>query len=98
VPVVSDRTARANGAKFAEHEFIAKKLNTKFYLAHPYPPWERGLNEHTNGLIRQYITKGTNFDLYTDDFIRLVQNKLNRRPREKLNFQSPSKIFYASLQ
>jgi IS30 family transposase len=86
-----------NGPEFAEHELIAKKLKAHFYFAHPYSSWERGLNEYTNKLIRQYVIKGSNFDLYNDDFIRLVQNKINRRPREKLNFQTPSKIFYASL-
>lgn len=86
-----------NGTEFAEHEYIAKKLKADFYFAHPYSSWERGLNEYTNGLIRQYVIKGSNFDLYDDEFIRLVQNKINRRPREKLNFQTPSKIFYASL-
>jgi IS30 family transposase len=86
-----------NGTEFAEHEYIAKKLKADFYFAHPYSSWERGLNEYTNGLVRQYIIKGSNFDNYDDDFIRLIQNKINRRPREKLNFQTPSKIFYASL-
>jgi IS30 family transposase len=86
-----------NGPEFAEHELIAKKLKAGFYFAHPYSSWERGLNEYTNKLIRQYVVKGTNFDLYDDDFIRLVQNKINRRPREKLNFYTPSKVFYASL-
>jgi IS30 family transposase len=86
-----------NGSEFAEHESIAKKLKANFYFAHPYSSWERGLNEYTNKLIRQYVIKGTNFDLYDDEFIHLVQNKINRRPREKLNFQTPSKIFYASL-
>ncbi|KAA6320922.1 hypothetical protein EZS27_029365 [termite gut metagenome] len=86
-----------NGSEFAEHEFIAKKLKANFYFAHPYSSWERGLNEYTNGLIRQYIRKGTDFNLYTDEFIKQVQNKINRRPREKLCFQTPSKIFYASL-
>jgi len=86
-----------NGSEFAEHELIAEKLKASFYFAHPYSSWERGLNEYTNKLIRQYVIKGTNFDLYDDKFINLVQNKLNRRPREKLNFQTPSKIFYASL-
>jgi IS30 family transposase len=86
-----------NGSEFAEHELIAKKLKANFYFAHPYSSWERGLNEYTNKLIRQYVIKGSNFDLYDSDFIRLVQNKINRRPREKLNFQTPSKIFYASL-
>ena len=86
-----------NGSEFAEHELIAKKLKANFYFAHPYSSWERGLNEYTNKLIRQYIIKGSNFELYDSEFIRLVQNKINRRPREKLNFQTPSKIFYASL-
>jgi IS30 family transposase len=86
-----------NGSKFAGHEYIAKKLNANFYFAHPYSSWERGLNENTNGLIRQYIIKGSDFDLYSDNFIKLVQNKLNTRPREKLSFHSPSNIFYASL-
>ena len=86
-----------NGSEFAEHELIAEKLKADFYFAHPYSSWERGLNEYTNKLIRQYILKGSNFDLYDGEFIKLVQNKINRRPREKLNFQTPSKIFYASL-
>jgi len=61
---------------------IAKKLNTEFYFAHPYSSWERGLNEYTNKLIRQYIIKGSNFDLYDSEYIKLVQNKINRRPRK----------------
>jgi transposase, IS30 family len=76
---------------------MAKKLNADFYFAHPYSSWERGLNEYTNKLIRQYIIKGSNFDLYDSEFIKLVQNKINRRPREKLNFQTPAKIFFAAL-
>jgi len=77
-----------NGTEFAEHELIAKKLSADYYFAHPYSSWERGLNEYTNKLIRQYIIKGSNFDLYDDAFIRLIQKKINRRPREKLGFQT----------
>jgi transposase, IS30 family len=87
-----------NGSEFAEHEFIAKKLNSDYFFCHPYSSWERGLNENTNKLIRQYIIKGSNFDLYSDNYIALIQNKLNSRPREKLNFMTPSKLFYASLE
>jgi len=86
-----------NGTEFARHELIAKKLGAGFYFAHPYSSWERGLNEYTNKLIRQYILKGSNFDLYDGKFIKLVQNKINRRPREKLNFQTPLHVFFASL-
>jgi len=86
-----------NGSEFAKHELISKKLNAGFYFAHPYSSWERGLNEYTNKLIRQYITKGSNFDLYDSEYIKLIQNKINRRPREKLKFQTPSKIFFAAL-
>ncbi|KAA6350004.1 hypothetical protein EZS27_002600 [termite gut metagenome] len=86
-----------NGSEFAEHEYMAKKLNAKFFFAHPYSSWERGLNEYTNGLIRQYIPKGANFNFYSEEDITLIQNKINKRPRNKLNFQTPSKIFYASL-
>jgi transposase, IS30 family len=86
-----------NGTEFAEHQIIARKLNANFYFAHPYSSWERGLNENTNGLIRQYIPKGSNFDLYDDEFIRIVQNKINRRPREKLKFKYPSQVFYQAL-
>jgi IS30 family transposase len=86
-----------NGTEFAYHEYIARKLKAKFYFAHPYSSWERGLNEYTNKLVRQYVIKGSNFDLYSDKDISLIQNKINRRPREKLNFQTPSKIFFASL-
>ncbi len=86
-----------NGSEFAQHELISNKLNAGFYFAHPYSSWERGLNEYTNKLIRQYIIKGSNFDLYDSEYIKLVQNKINRRPREKLKFQTPSKIFFAAL-
>jgi IS30 family transposase len=86
-----------NGSEFAQHELISKKLNAGFYFAHPYSSWERGLNEYTNGLVRQYIIKGSNFDLYDHEYIKLIQNKINRRPREKLKFQTPSKIFFAAL-
>ena len=87
-----------NGKEFAEHGYISKRLDADFYFADPYCSWQRGVNENTNGLIRQYIPKGTCFSNYNDNYIRLIQNKLNRRPREKLNFKTPSEKFYASLE
>lgn len=86
-----------NGTEFAEHLLITKKLETAFYFAHPYSSWERGLNEYTNGLIRQYIPKGKDFEEYNDLYIKNIQHKINRRPREKLAFDTPVKRFFAYL-
>ena len=82
-----------NGSEFAEHEFIARKLGIKFYFAHPYSSWERGLNKNTNGLIRQYIPKGVSFDQFSKLDIKNIQYKINKRPREKLQFDSQKKDF-----
>lgn len=83
-----------NGKEFADHQRITQKLDTKFYFAHPYHSWERGLNEYTNKLIRQYIPKKTAFETLDDKQIKEIQHKINRRPREKLNFKNPKQIFY----
>ncbi len=83
-----------NGTEFADHQNIAKNLDTKFYFAHPYCSWQRGLNEYTNKLIRQYIPKKIAFDTLNDEQITQIQHKINRRPREKLNFKIPKEIFY----
>jgi transposase, IS30 family len=69
-----------NGREFTNHQVIAQQLNTKIFFAHPYRSWERGLNENTNGLIRQYIPKKQDFKKLTNDYICNVQNKLNNRP------------------
>ena len=87
-----------NGTEFAEHKTIARKLKADFFFCHPYSSWERGLNEYTNGLIKQYIPKGESFDNYDELYIKNVQHKINRRPREKLGFDCPKRLFFASLQ
>lgn len=83
-----------NGKEFADHETIAKKLKTDFYFAHPYASWERGTNENTNGLIRQYFPKDTDFLKITEDETKLVMEKLNHRPRKCLGFQTPFEVFF----
>ena len=82
-----------NGKEFAWHEMIDSILDTTGYFAHPYSSWERGLNENTNGLIRQYFPKKTNFDDVSESDIALVQDKLNRRPRKCLDRNTPNSIF-----
>lgn len=78
-----------NGKEFAMHKKIASSLDAKVYFAHPYSSWERGLNEHTNGLIRQYFPKKTCFDIITAREVQRVEDLLNSRPRKILNFKTP---------
>jgi Transposase and inactivated derivatives, IS30 family len=86
-----------NGTEFYEHKRIAQMLNTEFYFAHPYSSWERGLNEYTNGLIRQYIPKKEKFDKYSNIVIENIQHKINRRPRKLLNFDIPKNKFFSFI-
>jgi IS30 family transposase len=78
-----------NGKEFAGHQTIAEKLFIDFYFAHPYHSWERGSNENLNGLIRQYITKGSDFSKLTEKYIKEIETKLNNRPRKRYNFETP---------
>lgn len=87
-----------NGKEFAEHKAIARALDIDFYFANPYSSWERGLNEYTNKLIRQYIPKGTDFKNVSNEEVKEIQYKLNRRPRKKLNYKTPAQLFFASLE
>lgn len=82
-----------NGKEFAEHEAVAKALNVQFFFARPYHSWERGLNENTNGLIRQYFPKGCDFTELTDENVSFVENQLNNRPRKTLGYRTPNQEF-----
>ncbi len=81
-----------NGKEFAYHEKIAAKLNCDFYFAHPYCSWERGLNENTNGLLRQDFPKGTDFKKVSARDVTRVVAKLNSRPRKTLAFRTPAAL------
>jgi IS30 family transposase len=83
-----------NGKEFAMHEQIAKILETDFYFAHPYASYERGLNENTNGLIRQYFPKDRDFRSITDEEIMMAMKKLNNRPRKTLGYLTPNEVFF----
>ena len=82
-----------NGSEFAQHQEISVQLEADFFFAHPYSSWERGLNENTNGLVRQYLKKGSEFTHITDDNLAIIADKLNNRPRKTLNYKSPNEIF-----
>lgn len=82
-----------NGSEFAGHQIISHALKADFYFAHPYASWERGLNENTNGLVRQYLKKGSDFSMVTERELVTIMNKLNNRPRKKLGYATPNEIF-----
>ena len=73
-----------NGSEFAEHEWIAHRLALDIYFTDAYASWQKGAIENTNKLIRQYITKGTDISTVTDKRIKMIQAKINRRPRGKI--------------
>jgi len=86
-----------NGKEFAYHKKVSESLDTDFFFAHPYSSWERGLNEHTNGLIRQYLPKKTDFTQISKEEIITIQDKLNHRPRKILNYRTPFEVFFTEV-
>ena len=82
-----------NGSEFVLHEKIAKALNVRTYFANPYSSWERGINENTNGLIRQFFPKGTDFRKIHPMNIKQVTNYLNNRPRKTRGYKTPNQLF-----
>ena len=86
-----------NGNEFSDFKRVEKKLDLQFFFAHPYSSWERGLSEHTNGLVRQYIPKNTDFKDITDKEIKEYQYKINNRPRKVLDFEKPKDLFYQKV-
>ena len=83
-----------NGKEFADHHRVAEDLDADFYFATPYRSWERGLNEHTNGLVRGYFPKGTDFRKVSDEEVRKVQDRLNARPRKVLGYRTPAEVMF----
>ena len=86
-----------HGKEFADHEQIAQILELKFYFAHPYAAWERGTNENTNGLLRQYFPKKSDFQSVSKKELEQVMTRLNFRPRKTLRFKTPFEVFYHSV-
>lgn len=84
-----------NGLEFGRHVWFGRKLGAKVYFAKPHAPWQRGLNENTNGLVRQYIPKGTAIDGLTGSDVKKLADKLNHRPRKCLDYKTPHEVFFA---
>jgi IS30 family transposase len=86
-----------NGSEFATHALVDMVLAAKSYFAEPYSSWQRGTNENTNGLIRQYLPKKCDLSIYSDADIQAIEDKINRRPRKRLGFRTPEQVFETSF-
>ena len=82
------------GSEMSEHKLFTEETEIQVFFADPYSPWQRGTNENTNGLIRQYFPKGTDFKEVTTAEIRKAEERLNSRPRKALGYYTPSERFY----
>lgn len=87
-----------NGIEMARHEKITQKTGMKIYFAHPYSSWERGTNENTNGLIRRYLPKGTDFNQVDKKDLLEIQEKLNNRPRKIIGYKTPKEMIDLELK
>lgn len=83
-----------NGREFSDHAGMAQDLNARISFAHPSASWERGLNENTNGLIRQFFPKDRDLTRVGEHQLAAVMDKLNHRPRKTLGFRTPYEIFF----
>jgi IS30 family transposase len=85
------------GSELAYHHQLAPLLRDGVFFAHPGSPWQRGTNENTNGLLRQYLPKGTDLSIYTPADLKAIEDRLNNRPRKILGWRTPAEIFNAAL-
>lgn len=86
------------GTEMHEHELFTKETNVQVYFADPHSPWQRGTNENTNGLVRDYFPKGTDFSKVSVAQLKRVQGELNERPRKTLGWRSPKEAFTQLMQ
>lgn len=94
VPVPLRKTLTYDrGKEMAEHERLAQRLAIRVFFADPHSPWQRGTNENTNGLLRQYLPKGTDLSGYTQRELNAIAQRLNTRPRKCLNWATPLEVF-----
>ncbi|WP_255555923.1 IS30 family transposase [Tenacibaculum sp. AHE14PA] len=97
-PILKKMMTYDNGVEMARHENITQKIGVKIYFAHPYSSWEIGTNENTNGLIRRYLPKGTDFNLINKKQLMIIQEKLNNRPRKIIGYKTPKEIIDSELK
>lgn len=91
-PIFRKTLTYDNGSEMANHKWFTQHTGMQVYFAHPYSAWERGTNENTNGLIRYYLPKETDFNLVSESQLKTIEDKLNNRPRKILGFKTPSEM------
>ena len=97
-PIFKKTMTYDNGIEMARHEKITQNTGMKIYFAHPYSSWERGTNENTNGLIRRYLPKGTDFNKIDKKQLQIIQEKLNNRPRKIIGYKTPKEMMDFELK
>ena len=99
MPAKYRRTLTAdNGSEFVEHQALGRRLGFKTYFADPYSSWQRGTNENTNGLLRQYLPKGSDFSRRTPQRVARIERELNNRPRKCLGYRTPAEVLGLPLR
>ena len=85
------------GREMAQHQQFSLATNMAVYFCDPQSPWQRGSNENTNGLLRQYFPKGTDLSVHSQRHLDAVAKQMNQRPRETLGFRCPADVYYETL-
>jgi len=92
-PALRQTMTLDNGSEFAEYELLESTLDMEVFFTDPHAPWQRGTDENTNGLARQFFPKGTDFNQVSRYKVTRAENLLNDRPRKRLHYQTPSEVF-----
>lgn len=86
------------GKEFAKHTVVTEALEkVQFYFPKPHHPWQRGTNENTNGLLREYFPKGRDLTDVSEEYIQKMYDKLNKRPRKCLGYKTPYEVYYSTV-
>ena len=96
-PLPKETVTPDRGKEFTKHQDLTDKLKVEVYFPDPHAPWQRGTNENTNGLLREYFPKGSDLTFIDEHTIQLWEAKLNNRPRKCLNWKTPYEVFYGEI-